>query len=237
MKKNKFMKLASGLLVLCLMTTCVIGATLAKYVTANTTTDQARVAKWGVQVSAATPATFNTSYTQTESGEGVPAMTVVSSDSKKVVAPGTSGDAAAFSITGTPEVAVRITFAMTVTSDVMLGQGDYTDINGSTVNVANDYYPVKFTLNDGTSNVVNGGKLTDVEAYLEGHPIIVAANVSLATVTYKLSWEWAFDEGAGVNDKADTLLGDIEAGEVSKGSNTVSTDINYSLTITVTQID
>ena len=35
MKKNRFIKLASGLLVLCLMTTCVIGATLAKYTTAK----------------------------------------------------------------------------------------------------------------------------------------------------------------------------------------------------------
>lgn len=237
MKKNKFMKLASGLLVLCLMTTCVIGATLAKYTTANTTTDQARVAKWGVKVSADTPATFNTQYNKTESGAGVPALTVVSSDSKKVVAPGTSGDAAAFSITGKPEVAVRITFEMTVTSDVMLGQGDYTDINGNLVNVANDYYPVKFTLNDGTDNVVDGKTLTDVKAYLEANPIIVEANHELKTeVTYTLSWEWAF-EGVGVNDKADTLLGDIAAGKVDKGSNTVSTDINYSLTITATQID
>lgn len=237
MKKNKFMKLASGLLVLCLMTTCVIGATLAKYTTANTTTDQARVARWGVKVSADTPETFKTSYTKTESGAGIPELTVVSSPTEKVVAPGTSGTAAAFSITGTPEVAVRITFAMTVTSDVMLGQGDYTDINGNPVHVDTNYYPVKFTLNDGTSDVVDGGTLTDVKAYLEGHPIIVEANVSLATVAYTLSWEWAFDEGAGGNDVADTLLGDIEADKVSKGSNTVSTDINYSLTITVTQID
>lgn len=237
MKKNKFMKLASGLLVLCLMTTCVIGATLAKYVTANTTTDQARVAKWGVKVSADTPETFKTSYTKTESGAGIPELTVVSSDTDKVVAPGTSGTAAAFSITGTPEVAVRITFEMTVTSDVMLGQGEYMDINGNTVNLTDDYYPVKFTLNDGTSNVVDGKTLTDVKNYLEDHPIIVEANQDLETeVTYTLSWEWEFDVSID-DDKKDTLLGDIEAGEVSKGSNTVSTDINYSLTITVTQID
>ena len=52
MKKNRFIKLASGLLVLCLMTTCVIGATLAKYTTAGSGADTARVAKWGVTVSA-----------------------------------------------------------------------------------------------------------------------------------------------------------------------------------------
>ena len=60
MKKNRFIKLASGLLVLCLMTTCVIGATLAKYTTATDTQDSARVAKWGVRISAAANSAFKT---------------------------------------------------------------------------------------------------------------------------------------------------------------------------------
>ena len=62
MKKNRFIKLASGLLVLCLMTTCVIGATLAKYTTAKDTQDSARVAKWGVRISAAANSAFKTEY-------------------------------------------------------------------------------------------------------------------------------------------------------------------------------
>ena len=62
MKKNRFIKLASGLLVLCLMTTCVIGATLAKYTTAGSGADTARVAKWGVTISAVTNSAFATEY-------------------------------------------------------------------------------------------------------------------------------------------------------------------------------
>ena len=70
MKKNRFIKLASGLLVLCLMTTCVIGATLAKYTTANNKQDSARVAKWGVRISAATNSAFATQYDKKDA-EGV----------------------------------------------------------------------------------------------------------------------------------------------------------------------
>ena len=50
MKKNKFMRLASVMLMLCLITTCAISGTFAKYTTSATATDTARVAKWGVKV-------------------------------------------------------------------------------------------------------------------------------------------------------------------------------------------
>ena len=50
MKKNKFMRLASVMLMLCLITTCAISGTFAKYTTSGTATDTARVAKWGVGV-------------------------------------------------------------------------------------------------------------------------------------------------------------------------------------------
>lgn len=47
MKKNRMMRLASVLLVLCLLTTSVISGTFAKYVTEVEGTDSARVARWG----------------------------------------------------------------------------------------------------------------------------------------------------------------------------------------------
>ncbi len=50
MKKNKMLRMASALLVLTLLTTCIIGGTFAKYTTSGTATDTARVAKWGVKV-------------------------------------------------------------------------------------------------------------------------------------------------------------------------------------------
>ena len=49
MKKNKAMRMASALLVLTLLTTCVISSTFAKYTTSANGTDSARVAKWGFE--------------------------------------------------------------------------------------------------------------------------------------------------------------------------------------------
>lgn len=49
MKKNKFLRLASILMIACLMTTCVISGTFAKYVTSDSASDKARVAYWGFQ--------------------------------------------------------------------------------------------------------------------------------------------------------------------------------------------
>ena len=86
MKKNRFIKLASGLLVLCLMTTCVIGATLAKYTTAKDTQDSARVAKWGVRITAATNSAFATEYNKQDTAY-TGTLSVKSSSDDEVVAP------------------------------------------------------------------------------------------------------------------------------------------------------
>ena len=50
--KNKFLKIASLLVVVFLITTCVIGTTFAKYTTGASGSDSARIAKWGIEVSA-----------------------------------------------------------------------------------------------------------------------------------------------------------------------------------------
>ena len=50
MKKNRMMRLASVLLVLCLLTTSVISGTFAKYTSTTTATSTATVAKWDVKL-------------------------------------------------------------------------------------------------------------------------------------------------------------------------------------------
>ena len=241
MKKNRFIKLASGLLVLCLMTTCVIGATLAKYTTANNKQDSARVAKWGVRISAATNSAFATQYDKKDA-EGV--LSVQSSSTDKVVAPGTSGSAAQFSISGKPEVAVRLSFAMTNIKEVKLTAGTYTNTDGATVTLGSDYMPVVFKLNDGAADVATG-TLAEINTYLSEHPVDYAPNTDLSTTvpTYTLSWAWAFDVSEDA-DIADSILGDLMAGVsgITKDSGAIDTDdystvVSYTLTITATQID
>ena len=45
MKKNVLMRIASGALVITMLTTCVISGTFAKYITDDAASDKARVAK------------------------------------------------------------------------------------------------------------------------------------------------------------------------------------------------
>lgn len=248
MKKSKSMRLASALLVLTLLSTCMISGTFAKYTTSASGTDTARVAKFGVEVTASTGTAFATQYEKndtTYSGS----LTVQSSDENKVVAPGTSsadvnGDFK-FTIKGTPEVAVKVELETENTQDVFLKAGTYTDWTVSPYNekftLEEDYYPVKWTLAVTDNNVegeytgylIEKATLAEVEDAVLQYVSSYEPNTQL-DAEFTLTWAWDF-EG---NDKADTLLGNIAAGT----ENDV-VDTNYGLetafdfTITVTQID
>ena len=262
MKKNRMMRLASVLLVLTLLSTSVISGTFAKYVTSDTASDTARVAKFGVVVSAS-GSLFGKDYVQKDDGNtpGTGAnLTVVSSDTNKLVAPGTkSSDAGlTFAVTGTPEVKVEVKVAVTDVKDVFLRAktglpnmttGNATDMfdNGA------DYYPVKYTLTQTTAGgsitpLVSDGKLTEVVTKLEALSTTYDANTNLADAvgTLKLTWEWDFDNsGAGTYDRQDTLLGDLAAGIIlAPAPDPVlveGTDYNLqtglTISITVTQVD
>lgn len=247
MKKNRFIKLASGLLVLCLMTTCVIGATLAKYTTAKDTQDSARVAKWGVRITAATNSAFATQYSKQDTVYTGSLSVESSSSSEKVVAPGTSGSAAQISLSGTPEVAVRLSFALTDVKEVNLTAGTYTNTDGATVTLGSDYYPIKWTLKANDTNVTDAVDLTlaDMARFLSRYTVDYAPNTNLSTTvpTYTLSWAWAFNVNEN-NDKADSILGDLAAdvSGIKKGESEIkpedySKEVSYKLTITATQID
>ena len=134
MKKNRMMRLASMLLVAVLMTTCTISGTFAKYVTKGEASDTARVAKWGVTV---TPngTIFAKEYDVddgTYSGTGD--KSVISSDEWDVIAPGTTKSMTEVQITGTPEVATRVTYDADVALD-----GDW-------IVAGDEYCPIIFTV-------------------------------------------------------------------------------------------
>ena len=226
--KNKFFKIASLMIMLCLISTCAIGTTFAKYVTGDTATDSARVAKWGVRLEMASDPLFKNEYESHDADYA--GLTVKSDNGNKLVAPGTSGKTA-FSIKGTPEVATRITISLTDIKDVFLPANS---AEGQTA----DYYPVVFTLTqtadtNGATNVeLKKGTLADIQAFLNAYSgAEYAPNTNLAA-SFELSWAWAFNAGM---DAADTLLGDIMAGEETVAG--AETNVSYKLTITVTQID
>lgn len=257
MKKNMMMRLASVLLIAVLMSTCAISGTFAKYVTSDSVTDTARVAKFGVTVET-TGSLFGSQYASVLGGNGIETWANAHAGTvnggaadAKVVAPGTqNAEGMTFSITGTPEVAVNVNIeiapkgkaASEAAKDIFLAAGTYDDLTtgkADTFDTA-EYHPVKFTLTKNGTAVVTAGTLADVETYLE-KSMNYAPNTDLTETygIYKLTWVWDFDDaGAGTYDKQDTLLGDLAAGTATIGDATkYNLTIDFEIKITVTQID
>ena len=246
MRKNRFLTIAGCLMVLCLLTTCVIGTTFAKYVTGGETQDSARVAKWGVELQMQSNTMFTNQYTGTGS-----AITVKSIDTASVVAPGTSTDVtnpntvATFAISGRPEVAVDINISLTG-NDIYLAAGTYNDETTATDTtdtfaLADNYYPVQFTLwqtSDytgtlGTPNALETGTLADIATYLTNYSTSTSSQFNPNTIldsTYVITWEWIING----NDAADTFLGNRAADGNTGNWNLV---VDYTITIEVVQID
>lgn len=203
MKKNKAMRLASLLLVLVLMTSSVVGGTFAKYTYTTNGSDEARVAKWGVS------ATINGSAFATEyakNSETNIAMTVVTDpagDGKQLVAPGTAGTFAGISLTGKPEVAVKVTNTATLTLT------DW-EVNGAY------YCPITITI-EGTPYKGMDYNSADAFAAAVKNAIEAAndeydANTDLADVDgLNGDYAWAWDIGDPNNNDNDTALGNAAA--------------------------
>ena len=223
MKKNTMMRLASGLLVAVLLTTCAISGTFAKYVTSDSSTDSARVAKWGVNVDVVVDGAFATEYDAKETvtdltGTAI-AKTVVSSNGDNLLAPGTSGTLLSkAAITGSPEVAVNIKKV----ADLKL--------TGWTVDGAY-YCPIVITIGTTELHGNNYTTAADFEAAVEAALAVdvnCQANANLAMDT-TVAWEWKFVDGVGQDDAKDTALGNAALnGEI---------EIEFTYTVTVTQID
>ena len=245
-KKHWTLRAAGLLFALVLITSCFVGGTFAKYVTSKSASDIARVARFGVKITAEDHTAFKTTYTTDATGLSIDTNTVISGDGEKVVAPGTKeDDTVTFSITGTPEVAVHVELTMTG-MDVFLEAGTYLDLTTTsptdTFILAKPYYPVVFTLKQNGTELARG-TISEINTELGKLPKDYAAGTDLGTVfgTYTLSWAWAFeDAGIAKKDQADTLLGALAANHLAfpyaLGTD-YQTGISFTLTATVTQID
>ena len=194
MKKNKMMRLASTLLVLCLMSTCVISGTFAKYVSTAKGSDEARVALWsftvgGSQIASTseTSITFDLFKTINDSGN---TDTETDVTGYKVIAPGTAGS---FEIVLKNESEVTAMYAI-----------DYTTTNTSDI-------PIEFSV-DGKNWV---SELADVTAKATGDGNTALA-VGSEAKAIKVEWRWAYEaddtgdtDGDGMTngDEIDTALG------------------------------
>lgn len=257
MKKNLMMRAASVLLVAVMLTTCAISGTFAKYTTAGNTADAARVAEFGVVISASGQLFGDTYNAADDNGivawSNANAGTVNSgTENDRVVAPGTKNvDGLVFGITGAPEVKVAVDFTVTG-SDIVLKQGTgYDDRTTSTDTTdtfdvtGKDYNPVVFTLSQDVGSgyaavPTAGNTLEEIAAYLDALDAEYDPNTNLATTigSFKITWEWDFDDnGAGTYDKEDTLLGDLAVNPTLTAAANYSLNTAFSVNITVTQVD
>ncbi|MFW5780077.1 MAG: hypothetical protein ACOCWI_01315 [Bacillota bacterium] len=197
MKKNWFLRIATLVIVLTVATACLVSGTFARYVTTETGNDLARVAAWGVEITATDGETFVVEDGDLGEGE----FAFQSGDTDDILAPGMSGGML-FEYNGTPEVGLDIEY--TVTGDGYTG--DWTE-DGTT-----EYKPLIFTatyqLETGTdeticTDVSYDAFVTDLESFYNFY----AAGEDLSEYSLLIEWEWPTDSG---NDVGDTYLGDLE---------------------------
>lgn len=214
MKKTKLMRAALLLLVLTLITSCFVGGTFAKYTTSAEGFDTARVAKWGVVITAHGETFAKTYATDTENVVGTIANSVVSANANKVIAPGTKGNMVGMTITGTPEVAVSVNYVANF------------KVEGWTVD-DKFYCPLQIKVG---STMIDGVKFNNAAAFenavnteISTYNKNYAAGTDLSTAsvtTPSVSWEWPFSE----DDIKDTKLGNLETAPIV--SLTVTTTVN-----------
>ena len=252
MKKNTMMRVASALLVAVLLTTCAISGTFAKYVTSGSANDSARVAEFGVVISAGGQL-FGDTYKAVGEGNSIVAWSNASAgtvnsgvENDRVVAPGTlNNDGLTFGVTGAPEVKVAVDFTVTGSDIVLKAATGYNKTTTSTdtsdtFDLANDYNPVVFTLSQDTGSgyaVVSaaGDTLAEIATYLNTLDAQYDPNTNLATAigSFKITWAWDFDD----NDDADTLLGDLAVNSSLADSAKYNLNTAFNVQISVTQVD
>lgn len=242
LKNNRTMRAAVLLLALVLITSCFVGGTFAKYVTSGDAADHARVAKWGVTVTAhGTGDVFAKEYDAVAGQDN----TVIAGGEYKVIAPGTKKENATLvTLSGQPEVAVNVTYS----AEHFSLTGNWASDDTGTF-----YCPLIIKVTgkvDGAAKTVtiNCAEKKNKEEVAEAVKAAVAAcsatygpktDLSTAAVAgdgLKISWEWPFEGTAnpGQTDEKDTYLGN-QATKTATPENLPS--IYIPVTATVTQID
>lgn len=225
MKKNWTMKVGVALVALTLITSCFVGGTFAKYTKSGSGEDSARVAKFGVHITA-NGTTFADAYADEMVARADATATVVADTAgTKVVAPGTKGNMTSMTLTGAPEVDVEVKYAATVTLNEKWADKD-----------GNFYFPITVKVNNTEVDLSQATDAAGVKAAIEdainAYTKTYGANTDLSSKgadSLAVSWEWPFSTSAA-NDVKDTYLGD----QAAAGN---AAEISLKVETTVTQID
>ena len=214
MKKMKFVKIACAVLTMCLITTCAIGTTLAKYTTGSSASDTARVAKWGVEVSAS-GTMFGKHYgansaTDDDDKNTIAASVTGSVDTsvadQNIVAPGTKNDTGIqIKLAGTPEVAFKVAATGVAHSEIYLSAGKYgVMVEAYGINPATNFTVEElYTLNTSTGTYTREDEFTAdttyyrltnyVEVAARYNPIVWRGEVHSSATKGEATGSWAQD--------------------------------------------
>ena len=237
MKKTKLMRAALLLLVLTLITSCFVGGTFAKYTTSASSSNTARVAKWGFNDAKTINLDnlFHKVYHKDGTGNTVESST-------NVIAPGTTGEATfQFTYNATnaaPEVAYTFTVS-TDGSDCAKSIQDNENIKWSLDDVL---APAVGTKDDPDYAAEGSWKalLAAIEA-LDGNktdnkynPGELPTGFGKTSDKHTVAWQWVFETVNNgmvdaAQDKIDTDMGNVAAADLAK--------VTLKITVSATQID
>ncbi len=213
MKKNVMMRLASGLLIAVLLTTCAIAGTFAKYTTSVSSQDSARVAKWGFDSTSMDITTlFNNVYDVSTSDYTVESAV-------DVIAPGTQGFA-------------QFKFAYDEANGINAPEVDYTfEVDASDSVCATsiqDNANIQWKLDDSGwltwTNFIAAIEALDGDKDYEAGELPVGFGT--ADNTHTIYWRWVFTTG-NESDVKDTAMGNADD----------LANVKIVIKITATQID
>lgn len=168
------------MLTICMLTTCLVGGTLARFVAQDSTRDTAQTAKWGVVLSVSGNL-YGTKYQNAMSGNTASAadsnitvrstsVSALDSSVLNVVAPGTRGGNLKLSLSGTSEVATRSSLEV-IQQSICLAKGVYgemvpaTDVNADNISTA---ISVGLYINQGSASEPSYQRLTVAPSDLAG---------------------------------------------------------------------
>lgn len=212
---KKKMTVLAGLVLTVVLSMGSVAGTYAKYISSVDSSDEARVAAWGLGVTVSTRDLFADSYTAGNK------KIAASENGDNILAPGLEGYYD-FQFTGTaPEVAYKLS--------VDLDGTEYTGGTDELRELLED--SILFTLEDSHGNAVNSNLenkvlsvfIDQLEAYYADKKF--EAGTALDNETYTIHWSWPFEAGY---DEDDTTLGDAAA--------TTDIKLNFNVKVTAQQI-
>lgn len=238
MKKNMFLRVASVLLVLTLLSACAISGTFAKYTASSEGTDSARVAYWGFTSNNTNNTIvlddlFMTSYTDDKgmiaAADAIAPGTTNSVNFKFDYATNTNGNIKA------PEVAYKITVDTT--------GSECGDTIAKNPNIlwqldGNEFGTYADMIADIKALSGNSKTGAEEEAASKEYPAnklpTELVNDDGTPKDHTITWKWIFDETAA---NATGATKNNDAGDTAMGNATKLDNVKISIKITAEQID